>query len=555
MRRLGEFARHLGRRFISDERGNIAFIAAACMLLVTGCAALGVDIGSVFTDKRRAQSAADLAAIVAASDLTRAPRAAAATVAKNNFPPDSLVAVETGVYKADTLLVPQQRFTAGAAPANAVRVTMQTRTPLFFGKVLTGDSTVSLRVTSVASTTQLATFAIGSRLASLNGGLLNQLLGQMLGTSLSLSAMDYQALADAKINLFDFMSALATRADLTGVSYDSLLRSNLKVTDIVAALQASGVTGTASSALSNVGSSLAGVTTKVALGNLIDAGPYGDMTVGQQPKVGVDLAALDLLSATAQLANGTHQIATSLNLGLPGIAAVSLQVTVGERPVGSSWITIGQAGASVHTAQTRILATVQLLGSGSVAAVNLPIYVEVAAGTATLNSVSCGYPDIASSTAQLGVSPGIVDAWIGNLTNANMTNFTTKPNPPAATIVDLGAIKVTGRAHTTMAKTAPTNVNFSYADIQAQTRKTVNTTSFTSSLTGSLLGDLSLSVQLGPLALPIPGLGPQVVTIISGATGSIDTLLNTVLQTLGVGLGQADVWVAGIRCDGAVLVN
>jgi uncharacterized membrane protein len=502
------------RRFATDQRGNIAIIAAACMLLVTGFAALGVDIGSVFTDKRRAQSAADLAAIVAASDLSRAPRAAAATVAKNNFPPDSLVAVETGVYKADTSLVPQQRFTVGATPANAVRVTMRTKTPLFFGKILTGDSNWNLRVASVASTTQLATFAIGSRLASLNGGLLNQLLGQMLGTSLSLSAMDYQAPADAKINLFDFMSAL-----------------------------------------SNAGSSLAGVTTKVTLGNLIDTGPYGDMTVGQQPKVGVDLAALDLLSATAQLANGTHQIATSLNLGLPGIAAVSLQVTVGERPVGSSWITIGQAGASVHTAQTRILATVQLLGSGSVAAVKLPIYVEVAAGNETLNSVSCGYPDIASSTAQLGVSPGIIDAWIGNVSSADMTNFTTKPNPPAVGIVDLGAIKVTGRAHATMANTSPTNVNFTYADIQAQTKKTVNTTSFTSSLTASLLGDLSLGIQVGPLALPIPGLGPQVVSIISGATGSIDLLLNTVLQTLGVGLGQADVWVAGIRCDGAVLVN
>ena len=46
MKRLGQCARHLGRKFISDERGNIAFIAAACMLLVTGCAALGVDIGA-----------------------------------------------------------------------------------------------------------------------------------------------------------------------------------------------------------------------------------------------------------------------------------------------------------------------------------------------------------------------------------------------------------------------------------------------------------------------------------------------------------------------------
>jgi len=83
----------------------------------------------------------------------------------------------------------------------------------------------------------------------------------------------------------------------------------------------------------------------------------------------------------------------------------------------------------------------------------------------------------------------------------------------------------------------------------------VNTTSFTSSLTGSLLGELALGIQLGPLGLPVPGLGPQVLSIVAGASGSIDTLLNAVLQTLGVGLGQADVWVAGIRCDGAVLVN
>lgn len=554
MARLGKIG-WLSRRFASDERGNIAIMAVIFMLVMVGIAALGIDIGAIFTDKRRAQSAADLAAIVAASDLARAPRAAAATVAENHFPPDSLVAVETGVYKADASLGPQQRFTVGGAPANAVRVTMRTKTPLFFGKVLTGDSNMNLRVSSVASSTQLATFAIGSRLASLNGGLLNQLLGQMLGTSLSLSVMDYQALVDAKINLFEFMSALATRASLTGVNYNTVLQSNLKITDIVGALQSSGMTGAASSALSNIGSSLAGVTTKVVLGKLIDAGPYGNMTVGQQPKVGVDLAALDLLSATAQLANGTHQIATNLNLGLPGIASVALQITLGERPVGSSWITIGQAGASVHTAQTRILAIVNLVGSGSVSVVNLPVYVEVAAGTATLNKMSCGYPNIASSTVQLGVSPGIVDAWIGNVSSAEMTNFTTKPKPPAANIVDLGAIRVTGRAHATMANSAPTNVNFTYADIQAQTKKTVNTTSFTSSLTGSLLGDLSLSVQLGPLALPIPGLGAQVASIISGATGSIDMLLNTVLQTLGVGLGQADVWVAGIRCDGAVLVN
>lgn len=551
--------RHLIHRFKADERGNIAIMGAAALLLVIACTALGVDVGTIFADKRRTQSATDLAAIVAASDLTNASRAAAATVARNNYPPDSLVAVEPGVYKATASLSPQQRFVAGATPANAVRVSMQTRTPLYFGKVLTGDSQWTLKASAIASTTQLASFAIGSRLASLNGGLLNTLLGKMLGTTLSLSVMDYNALLAAKIDAFDFLSALATRLNMTGVSYDTLLNANVKVPDILAALLATQTAANgnnaATAALASILSAAAGSTDKIALKSLVSVGPYSNLTAGQKPKVGASVSVYDLVSATAGLANGTNQIAAGLNLSLPGIAGVTLQATVGERPVGTSWITVGALGASVHTAQTRVLLKIQLVGSGAVSVVNLPIYVEIAAGTATLNAISCGYPNVNTSTVTLGVSPGIVDAWVGDVTTANMTNFSTKPNPPAVNIVNLGVIQVTGRAHATMANTSPTNVTFNYSEIQAQTKKTVNTTSFTSSLTSSLLGDLQLGVQLGPLGLPIPGIGALVASIISGATGSIDTLLNSVLQTLGVGLGQADVWVTGVRCDGAVLVN
>jgi uncharacterized membrane protein len=202
-----------------------------------------------------------------------------------------------------------------------------------------------------------------------------------------------------------------------------------------------------------------------------------------------------------------------------------------------------------------VLVSIKLLGSGAVPAVNLPLYVEVASGTATLDGVSCGRPDITISSVTLGVTPGIVDAWIGNVSAADMTNFTAKPNPGAATLVNLGAITVTGRAHAGMGNTTPASVSFSYADITAQTKKTVSTTDFTSSLTASLLGGLSLKVNVGPLGLPIPGLGPTVTGIIGGATMSIDQVLAQVLATLGVGIGQADVWVSGIRCDGAVLVN
>jgi uncharacterized membrane protein len=547
-------------RFRTDDHGNIAIMGAGLMTLVIGCAALGVDLGSIFADRRRAQSAADLAAMVAAGNLNNATSAASATVVKNNYPASALVAVELGTYTPNSAVSPQARFvTPAIGAANAARVTLKTQTPLYFARYFTGTSQFTIGTSATASSTALASFGIGSRLAAVNNGLLNAILGGMLGTTLSLSVMDYQALANARIDAFDFLSALATRANLTGATYNDVLTSNIKVADIIAAAlttqQAANGGNSATTALSTISQALAGLSSKIMPGSMIGVGPYGTLATGQKPKIGMSLALLDLVSATGQVANGTHQIAASANLGLPGIASASLTVTIGERPVGSGWVTLGAQGASVHTAQTRLLLSVQLAGSGSVAAVNLPIYVEIASGTATLNAVNCGRPNINTSNVTLGVTPGIVDAWIGNVTIADMNNFTSKPNPPAATLVNLGAVTVTGRAHAGMGNTTAKSVDFSYADIQSQVKKTVTTTNFTSSLTSSLLGDLSLSVNVGPLGLPIPGLGATVTGIIGGATGSLDQLLASVLATLGVGIGQADVWVSGVRCDGAVLVN
>ena len=196
---------------------------------------------------------------------------------------------------------------------------------------------------------------------------------------------------------------------------------------------------------------------------------------------------------------------------------------------------------------------VQIGGSGIVPAINLPLYVEIAQGTATLDAISCSRANITNSTVTLGVTPGLVDAWIGNVSMADMTNFSTKPNPPTAVLVNVNSFNISGRAHAAIGNTSPTSVDFTYVDIQSQVAKTVSTRNFTSSLTSSLLGDLSLSVN--GAGVPIPGLMSAVSGILSGSTGSIDQLVASTLSTLGVGVGQADVWVSGVRCDGAVLVN
>ena len=557
----------LTRRFAADDRGNFAMISAGLMTLFIGCTGLAVDLGTIFADRRKTQSTADLAAIVAAANLSNATNAATATVTQNKYPASAVVKVETGTYTANSAIAPQARFvTPAVGIPNAARVTLNTQTPLYFARYLTGQSSFTIKATAVASTTAAASFSIGSRLLSVNGGALNALLSSLLGTSISLSVMDYNSLISAKIDALDFLQALATRVNLTAVTYDTLLNTNIKVGDIIAAAlstqQSTNGASTATTALSTISQAVASSSTKLAPGKLIDLGPFANLTVGQKPQIGASVSIFDLINAVAQISNGTHQIATNIDLNLPGLAEVTVYATIGERPVGSSWVQFGTQGVSLHTAQTRLLVLVQLLGNvnGS-ALLKLPIYVEVASATATLNSISCGRPDINTSQVTLGVTPGIVDAWIGDVGVAELNDFTRKPNPPPVKLLDLaGLLSVRALAHVGIGNTTPTSVNFSYADIQAGTKKTVTTSNFLSSLVGNLLGDLDLNIYLLNIPLTLvdtilAGVLGLVKGLLLAVTAPLDQVLSTLLSTLGVGIGQVDTSVLGIRCDGAVLVS
>jgi uncharacterized membrane protein len=543
-------------RFLANDRASLAVTGATLFPLVIGCAALAVDLGTIFADRRKTQSAADIAAMVAASNIASASRAATAAAVQNNYPSSAVTDVELGVYTPKAALSPSARFVpSGATGANAVRVTLNTQTPLYFARFFTGSDFFTIRASATATRSAMASFAIGSRTVALNNGLLNALLSQMFGAGVSLSASDYNSLLNAKIDVFSFYSQLASRMDVSGVNYDQLLSSTVKAGDLVVALQKANGSSLVTPVLNSLVASLGNLTQATPVSPIASIGPYGAMVVGSKPQTSVAATAFDLLAAIAQAANGSNQIATAVNLGLPGIASASVNVVIGQPPQGSSWVTTGPPGAQASTAQTRVQFLLQLVGSGSIALVSVPIAIEVARGTATLSTVSCGYPNVSSSTVAMAVKPGLVDAWIGSPTPAEFANLTTPLSPVAGTLLTLGAATVTGRAHATMGNTTPTSVSFGYADVISQTKKTVTTTNFTSSLFASLLGDLTLNVSLGPFGLPIPGLASAVSGILAGATSSIDQLLVTVLAMLGVGIGQADVWVSGIRCDGAVLVN
>ena len=89
--------------------------------------------------------------------------------------------------------------------------------------------------------------------------------------------------------------------------------------------------------------------------------------------------------------------------------------------------------------------------------------------------------------------------------------------------------------------------------MDSKSTQTVGTADF-SSLLSVLLGDLDVRLSAAGIGIPL-ALGPGVSALVAGAAPSIDALVGTVLASLGIGVGQADVWLTGIRCDGAVLVN
>ncbi|PZR89240.1 MAG: hypothetical protein DI537_21715 [Stutzerimonas stutzeri] len=554
------------RRFLADRRGISTIVFAGSSLVLFGFGTMAIDVGSFFYQKRRQQTATDLAALAAAADLERATNAARSSAGRNGFSSNSIETVQTGTYTPDARLAPDARFRQGSgSSANAARVEMRATTPMILGRVLApslgGESgEVAIVTRATAAQDAQAAFAIGSRLARVEGGALNGLLGGLLGANLSLSVMDYEGLARARIDLFGFARQLATRAAISALTFDEVIRASVRIGDVILAAQDAardqGAGSDAIAALGRLAGAVAGPAQRINLQSLVSFGNYGSRRLNEEVPLKASLSTLDLVSAAAQIANGSRQLDLSLAVNVPGLASVSLKLGIGERPVGTSLVRVDRAGASVHTAQTRLLLTLTLVGSGQASLVKLPLYLELASATARLTSVSCGAGDITSSRVTLGVTPAVVDAWIGQVSPAEFSNFSTRPNPPAATLLNLaGLAKVTGRAHVTVTNTSETPVSFSYAEIQRVDKKTTSTQNFVASLLSRLVGDLDLRVELLGLGLPLPGLEGAVSGVVAGAAAPLDQVLTSLLNTLGIGLGQADSWVSGVRCGGAVLIQ
>ncbi|MDF3216055.1 MULTISPECIES: TadG family pilus assembly protein [Mesorhizobium] len=582
----------LARLMLSDRKANFTVMAALSAPVALALAAVAIDEASIYTERREAQAMVDLAAITAASNMTNVNAAVVTTLTDNGMPgvvvQSSGQTIEPAVGKTVVTVTPGryvasganvgQRFQASITPYNAVRVTLKKIPARYFASSLIPTPVIGTQAT--ASMTPQATFSVGSRLASLDGGILNALLGGLLGSNISLSVMDYNALISADVSVLSFVDGLATQLNLTGVSYSDVLASKATVGQIATAMaNVPGLGNTAKAALQTIASKSTS-TVQIPLSHLVDLGSVGKLGLGQRPAgLGVDASALGMLTAAAGLANGSKQVDVALGATIPGVLSTTLAIAIGEPPQSSPWLAVGEAGTVVRTAQTRIklLVTVGVgnpnLGGGiSLLSVKLPLNVEVAYAEAKLTDINCPTgPD--SLKVTIAAKPGIAAVNLAASDADNSpTAFADFSNPQSfsdANIADVSLnllllkiplILVKGSAGADITNVSPTNLVFNKTEIAAKTIKTTPTRDITQTLTTSLVDKLSLSVNaLGILGLDVTALlgtvKPAVTTLLKTVTAPVDTLLYNLLDTLGVHLGVADVRVTGATCGRAVLVQ
>jgi len=556
-----------GRAFLADSNGNFVIMTALSFPLMIVLGAIAVDVGSVYTERRAAQAITDLAAITAAANIDNARAAIQATLADNDLMSvaiddtqspgahagdASVMSMTLGHYSANPALAANTRFSAGGAPRNSVKVSYRKPGQLFFGKSLISDPTIMTQ--AVARVSSEAAFSVGSRLLSVNDGVLNALLGGLLGTNLSLRAMDYQALANADIDAFKFMDALATQLDMTAGTYDDVLNSEASVGKIASAMAAiPGIDNQAKIAAQALGLS---ASKTLKLKQLIGVGDFGQLGIGEHA-AGIDASAsaLEILTAAAAVANGEHQVALNLGAAIPGLLGAKLELAVGEPAQESPWFTIGDKGKVIRTAQTRALLTANIGGPGGLlgTSIELPVYVDVAYAEAKLNDIVCTGNQVES--VKVDARPGIVTARVAALSGASLGDFDHQPTFGPASIVKAPLVTVTGQASAQMGNANFTTLDFPAQDISDQTIHTAWTSNYTQSLTNSLLSNMQINVSVAGLGIGAGSIPSLLASSLQAATPAVDNALYSVLEALGIRLGEADIRVVGAVCHRAVLVQ
>lgn len=575
------------------RRGAVSVFAAVVLPVLIGVTAFTIDAGLWYLQRRTLQNAADMAAMAAARNPAAGTALATEAAALNGADPSWITSVSPGYYCARAALPQESRFraapfsaaecgTAITAP-NAVRVAMETESPVFFGRIFlkaAGQKT-RIGVASVAASIDAAGLRAGSGVAALDAGIANAMLSSLAGGNVSLTAVQYDALLNSDLDALGYFDALATRIGVTAGSYRALLDSEVAVStllDVAAGvLSRPGSTATAAIAangLSLLAGQIAG-TPRLKIGKLFSISDGADGTIGNPAALKAQINAYQLATLTLQTANRNNVIAIpTASAGIPNLAELKLEASAIE-PMQQPPFAFGPAGTSVHTAQVRLKMRLQVLGLGGLTALlnlkvlDVPLYIEVGHGDAMLRSITC-----AGNATRMTVdaTSGIAALHIGTVPADAMTNFS-KPvraadvgNAQILNVAGLITVSARGSAEVGSGAGQPTALVFrkpgqtitppteAYFTTPDQPGGLARATS--QGMAGNLFTTLANSLEVnGSLLFITLGLKAGILGLLKPVVTGLDPIVDALLRSLGIRLGYLDVGVTGVRCGVPALVG
>lgn len=467
------------------------------------------------------------------------------------------------------------------------------------------------RAQAQSACTAGACVSAGPRLVSVDSTqspILNLLFSALLpGTSLTLSVADWNSLAGANVNLNALLTQL--NGGVTVSDPSQVLNTNITLGQLRAAmvqvLQADGQTA-AANVLNVLPLGVAGTSGSIRLADILQVAlPTGSLAT-------VRLNVLDLLTGGVQLYNFRNVLTTptpitvnTAALGLNGVANVRLWAQVIEPPS----YNCGTVGAAFHSAAIRIkldMDLVQGLNTGALTAalnglnllgvslsntsisadvLHLQVYADVARAEGSISAVN-----LVGNAVTLQARPGLVNLYVGQISDATFFNRSTVLTETALTTATLTNLSVKVRVGVTLlgatvpvaditipiavgirgfATATPGLQSASFTGPYPQTRTLTAGTVSAATLVSTLVNSLNIQLisgnpqvtLLGSLSLPLP-VADLVNGIVNTLLTPVRTLVNAVvtpvltavlggvvdnlLALLGIRVGQAVFTVEGV---------
>lgn len=375
-------------RLGSRQRGAIGLMAAGTLAVAMVFMLLALDSGRLYLEKRRLQSIADTAALEAAgrgglcTPTNTANDYAKENAARNGFTVvagdnSRGLAVTCGTLPTNASNI--RVFVADATKNDAIRVvaTRSVMTSLangiwnmFSGAPVAAQTILSATAVAAAAP-PVAQLTIRSSLASVNSAnspLLNLVIGNLLGGSVSLTAAGWNGLLTTNLNLLSYLDQLAIDLTIKAGDYDALLSTAVSARQLLDAavtiLQKNGAV--ASAVINDL------ITVKAIAPNtqLLKVGDLLKVATGTPAAaLNTSVQLFQLLETVAQLSSSKSAVSAAAQVNIPLVGTVSIQTKVIEPPQMSAIGNPLKAKAGllnnprtdqifVRTAQVRTLVTI-----------------------------------------------------------------------------------------------------------------------------------------------------------------------------------------------------